>query len=118
MTHNLGIDVEALADGDDLLGYLWANVDFHAVTHIEYLIHLLPVGLRAVVDSLEEWRYWEHVVLHYLAVLAYEVQNLGLGTTCAVNHTVNLWAKLIQNLLDYWSIGTGRREYQLTGIDR
>ena len=45
VTHNLGIDVEALADGDDLLSYLWANVDFHAVTHVEYLVHLLPVGL-------------------------------------------------------------------------
>ena len=69
-------------------------------------------------DCLEEWRYWEHVVLHNLAVFAYEVQNLGLGTTCAVNHTVNLWAKLIQELLDYWGIGTGRSEYQLAGVDR
>ena len=69
-------------------------------------------------DRLEEWRYWEHVVLHYLAVLAYEVKNIGLGTTGAVNHTVNLWAKLIQELLDYWGIGAGRREYQLAGVDR
>ena len=45
VTYNLGIDVEALADGNNLLGNLWANVDFHAVTHVEYLIHLLPVGL-------------------------------------------------------------------------
>ena len=46
------------------------------------------------------------------------MQNLGLGTTCTVNHTVNLWAKLIQDFLDNRSIGTGRREYQLTGVDR
>ena len=45
VTHNLGIDVEALADGDNLLGNLRTNVDLHTVTHVEYLIHLLPVGL-------------------------------------------------------------------------
>ena len=45
VTHNLGIDVEALADGDNLLGNLRTYVDLHAVTHVEYLIHFLPVGL-------------------------------------------------------------------------
>ena len=45
VTYNLGIDVEALADGDNLLGNLRTNVDLHTVTHVEYLIHLLPVGL-------------------------------------------------------------------------
>ena len=44
VAYYLGIDVEALADGDYLLGYLWANVDLHAMAHVEYLVHLLPVG--------------------------------------------------------------------------
>jgi hypothetical protein len=86
------------------------------MTHVEYLIHFLPVGTRAVVDGLEERWNREHVVLHYLAVLAYEVKNLGLGTTGAVNHTVNLWAEFVENLLDDRSVGAGRRENQLAGI--
>ena len=41
---NLGIDVERLREVDNLLGNLRSNVDFHTVTHVEYLVHLLPVG--------------------------------------------------------------------------
>ena len=44
VTHNLGIDIEALREGDDLLSNLWTNVDLHAVTHVEHLVHLLPIG--------------------------------------------------------------------------
>ena len=44
MSDNLCIDIERLADGYHLLGYFRTHVDLHAVTHVEHLIHLLPVG--------------------------------------------------------------------------
>ena len=44
VTYNLGIDIEALREGDDLLSNLWTNVDLHAMTHVEHLVHLLPIG--------------------------------------------------------------------------
>ena len=43
-TYDLGIDIETLADGDDLFGNLGTDIDFHTVPHIEHLVHLLPVG--------------------------------------------------------------------------
>ena len=73
MSHYLSIDIEALADGDNLLCNLRTHIDFHTMTHVEYLIHFLPVGSRAVVDGLEERWNREHVVLHNLAVLVYEM---------------------------------------------
>ena len=44
-TDDLGIDVKAFGNGDDVICNLFIHVDFHTVTHVEYLIHLLPVGL-------------------------------------------------------------------------
>ena len=41
---DLRVDVERLADSDYLLGHLGTDIDLHAVAHIEYLIHLAPIG--------------------------------------------------------------------------
>jgi hypothetical protein len=73
MTNYLGIDIEALRDGDYLFGNFRTYIDLHAVSHIEYLIHFLPIGARALVDSTEEGRNWEHVVLDDLAVVVDKV---------------------------------------------
>ena len=43
MSNNLGINIEALRDSDNLFGNFWTYIDFHAVSHVEYLIHLFPV---------------------------------------------------------------------------
>ena len=43
VTDDLGINIEDLRYLNDLLSNLWTYVDFHTMTHIEYLIHLLPV---------------------------------------------------------------------------
>ena len=73
VTDNLGIDVKGLGEGDDLLSNLRTHIDFHAVSHVEHLVHLLPVCTRTLVDSTEEWGYGEHVVLDDLAVVVDEV---------------------------------------------
>ena len=58
-------------------------------------------------DSSEEWRYGEHIVLNHLAVVADEVQYLRLRTTSAVHHAVNLRAQLVEQFLDHGGIGVG-----------
>ena len=118
VAHNLSIDVERFRNLDDLLGNLRTNVDFHAVSHVEYLVHFLPVGTRALVDGTEEWGYGEHVVLDDAAVVADKVQHLGLSATCAMYHTVNLWAQLVKQFLDDGRLGAGGRKNQLTSVDR
>ena len=44
VAHDLGINVERLREGNDLVGYLWADVYLHAMTHVEHLLHFTPVG--------------------------------------------------------------------------
>ena len=44
VSDHLSVDVETLADGDDLFCHFWTNVDFHAVPHVEHLVHLFPIG--------------------------------------------------------------------------
>lgn len=73
MAHYLGIDVETLADGDYLLCSFGCDVDFHAVTHVEHLIHLSPVSSRTVMDGFEERGHGKHIVLDHLAVVIDEV---------------------------------------------
>ena len=43
-TDDLGVDIKRLREGDDLVGHLGTHVDLHAVTHVEHLVHLLPIG--------------------------------------------------------------------------
>ena len=116
VANDLCIDVERTADGDDLLGHFGAYVDFHAMAHVEHLIHLAPVGAGTIVDGSEEWGYGEHVVLHHAAVVGYEMEHLRLSASRAMHHTVNLGAKLVEQALDDGSIGAGRRENELAHI--
>ena len=45
-TDDLGIDVKAFGNGDDVICNLFIHVDFHTVTHVEYLVHFVPRGSR------------------------------------------------------------------------
>ena len=118
MANDLCVDIEALADGNHPFSHLRTYIDFHAVTHVEDLIHFAPVGAGALMDGAEQRRHGEHIVFYNMAVVADEVEHLGLGTTRAMHHTVNLGAQLIEQPLDNRSVGAGGGEYQLAGIDR
>ena len=73
VTDDLGIDVEGFADGDDLFCDFGTDVDLHAMSHVEYLVHLLPVGAGALMDGAEEWGHGEHVVLDDTTVVVDEM---------------------------------------------
>ena len=114
----LCVDIERTGDFDNLLRIFGREVYFHTVTHVEYLVHLFPIGSAFVVDCTEERWYGEHVVFDHTAVVADEMQHLGLCASCAVYHTVDIGTHLVEHLPDYGSIGAGGREDKLTGIHR
>ena len=88
MANNLCIDIEALGNCYNLISNLWTDINLHTVSHIEHLIHLLPVSTALFVNHLEEWWNREHIILDNLAVVAYEVENLCLSTTSTMYHTI------------------------------
>ena len=77
---DLSVDTEALRDLDNLLGVLWREVYLETMTHVEHLVHLSPVCAALLVDSLEERRYREEIVLDHTDVVAHEMEDLCLGT--------------------------------------
>ncbi len=109
-----GVDAERFRDLDHLLCLVGAEVDLHAVAHVEHLVHLGPVGARLLADELEQRRDGEHVVLDHMLVL-HEVHHLGLGAAGAMHHAVDVGAHLFEYLLDYRGIGACGREHQLAG---
>ena len=98
-SYNLCVDVEALADGNDLLCHFRTYVDFHAVSHVEHFVHLFPVCAALLLYGLEQRRHGEHVVLYHTAVIVYEMQHLGLCSTSAMYHSVYFRTKLIKTPL-------------------
>ena len=113
---DLGVDVETAGDVDDLLGMLGRQIDFHAVTHVEHLVHLGPVGAALLLDGAEEGRNGEHVVFDDTEAVD-EMEYLRLGTACAMDHAVHEGTHLAEQLLDDRGVGAGGREYQMAGID-
>ena len=78
--YDLSIDTETLRYLDDLLRMLWGKIHLHTMTHIEHLIHLCPVSTALLMNSLEEWRNREKVVLDHAAVVTDEMKDLCLCT--------------------------------------
>ena len=103
---NLGVDVERLGNLDDLLSFFGWEINLQTVTHVEDLVHLLPIGARLLVDSTEQGWDREEVVLDDVQVLD-EMQHLGLRTARTMYHAVDVMAHGIEHLLDYGSVGAG-----------
>ena len=86
------------------------------MSHVEDLVHLAPVGVALLLDGAEQGRYGEEVVLDDAAVVAYEVQHLGLCAAGAVYHAVDFGTKRVEQLLHYRGVGAGGGEDELSGI--
>ena len=94
-TYYLGFNTETLCHFDNLVCIVGTYIYFHAMTHIEYLVHLLPVSSRLLLYCAEKWRYGEHVVFYNTLVLN-EVHDLGLSSARAVYHAMYPWTHLIE----------------------
>ena len=87
------------------------------MSHVEHLVHLLPVGAALIVNCSEKRWDGEHVVLDDTAVVANKVKNLCLSSTCAVYHSMDVAAHLVEYLLDDRSISASGGEDKLACID-
>ena len=112
---DLCVDVEAFGYVDDALCGGFVGVDFHTVTHVEYFVHLFPVGCALVVNHFEERGNGEEVVFDYVQVVD-EVEYLGLCAAAAVNHATDVGAVLVEYASDDWGIGAGGGEYHFAGV--
>ena len=117
MAYNLCIDVEALADGNNLFGIFGTYVDFESVSHIEHFVHFCPVGAALLCNGLEERWHGEHIVLDDAAIFAHKVQNLGLCTACAVYHTMDFGTQFVEQFLHDGCVCTGGGKHKFAGID-
>ena len=108
-SHNLRVDVEALAHLDHLLRVLRGAVHLHAMPAVEHLVHLAPLRPAALVDQPEQRRHRQHVILDHVEPVHEEVANLALRAAGAVHHTVNVAAiHGIQQLLHHRRVGARR----------
>lgn len=48
---DLRVDVERLGDGNDFLGVLRREVDLQAMSHVEHLVHLVPLRAALLLDG-------------------------------------------------------------------
>ena len=87
------------------------------MSHVEYLVHFVPICSALFLDGAEEGRNGEEVVFDYQAIVAYEVEHFRLCASRAMHHAVDVRTECIEQLLDHRRIRAGRREHQLAGID-
>mmetsp|Transcript_63377 Transcript_63377/g.165984 ORF Transcript_63377/g.165984 Transcript_63377/m.165984 type:complete len:419 (-) Transcript_63377:326-1582(-) len=92
-------------------------VELHAVPTVEDLVHLLPRGLRLLLDETEDRRRRQQAVLHHVQARAQEVEDLGLGAAAAVDHAVDLVAQAgLQDLLDDGRVRPRGRQHELPSV--
>src|SRR5690606_27763822 len=105
-------DTQFTRDADDVCRNGFRHIQLHAVPHVEYLIHLLPVGSRFFLDEVEQGRDVEQVVLDHMQVVD-EVQYFGLCSATAMDHPMDLLAVIVEYPLDDRCIRPRGGEYQL-----
>ena len=76
---NLCVNTETFAYGDNLFGMFGLDIYLKSVTHVEYLVHLGPIGTALLLYCLEKWRNGEEVVFYNSFVL-HEMHYFGLST--------------------------------------
>ena len=82
---------------------LRADIYLHAVAHVEYFVHFAPRCPAFFLYQIKQRRNREHVVFDYMLVF-HEVEHLGPGASCAVDHAVDFRTHLAEKLLDYGCI--------------
>eukprot|EP00964_Phaeocystis_antarctica_P101399 scaffold66881_cov63-Phaeocystis_antarctica.AAC.1 len=112
--HDLRVDAELLAGGDDGLRLRGGHVDLEAVATVEDLVHLAPGRAAALLDETEEGRHGQHVVLDNAQPIVEEVAHFGLRPAAAVDHAVHLRARHgVEQGLDHGGVGARRAEDEL-----
>lgn len=92
------------------------EIDFEAVPHVEDLVHFAPGRLRFLLDEREKRRGGEEIVFDD-AQAGSEFHHFGLAAAGAMDHAVEVWPQLREELFYHRQIGAGRGEEQLAYVD-
>src|SRR5690606_18276952 len=110
------VDVERPGNSDEFIGARLWKVNFHAVAHVEHLVHFLPIRSTLFLDDFEQWQHIEKVVLDNVESFN-KVEYFRLSAAAAMNHTVYVAAHLLQYLDDNRSVRARRREHKFPDVD-
>src|SRR5690606_31215965 len=100
----LCLHIERMRNGDQFRRRSFGYIEFETMTHIEYTVHFLPGGSAHSLDRLEKRWNREQVVL-YDAQSINKMQHLGLCTSAAMDHAVDLRTHCIEHSSYNRSIG-------------
>ncbi len=117
MADDLALHMEAFWDLLDLSCRCEVgHVELHPMSHIERLVHLLPLRSWFFLDQFEEGRYWKQRILDDMDVFD-EFHDFGLASAAAMDDTVDMFSTdSMYHLLDDGCICPGRGEYQFPYI--
>jgi hypothetical protein len=107
-TDHAGFDIKTLADLHDLLNKGIRDIKFHTVPHVENLIHFPPACSGLFFNQCEKGRGREEVVLYNMQMIR-KMEDLGLASSTAVDHSVDVLPVKVQDLFYYRSKGSGWR---------
>src|SRR5690606_33584399 len=93
---NLGVYPMKFCNIDDFFGIFFLQIYLHPVAHIEYFVHLLPVGAAFFLNNSEQRWCFKKVVLDHVEVIN-EMQHLGLCATAAMHQSMNVWPEVLQH---------------------
>src|SRR3546814_21169422 len=78
-------NAEFTCGADDVCCNGFRDIELHAVPHVEYFIHFLPIGARFFLDEPEEGWDVEQVIFDYMEVID-KVKYFGMCTATAMHH--------------------------------
>ncbi len=114
---DLGLYPIGLGDVDDLLGMALVEVDFHAVAHVEDLVHFLPVSTAFLLNDPEQGRSIKQVVLDHMDIV-HKMEDFGLCPAAAMHQSVDMWAHVVEHIHHDGGIGSGGGKHQLAHVHR
>ena len=79
-SYYLSIYTERVAYINHFAGLFFIEVNLEALSHVEYLVHFLPIRIALLVNCSEQWWYGEHIIFYYTYVID-EVQYFRLSAS-------------------------------------
>jgi len=85
------------------------------MSHVEDLVHLFPACARFFLNQFKQGWNGEEVVFDDVQVVN-KMKDLGLGSSRAMYHAVDVGTVGFQQALDKGSVGSGGGENQFAGV--
>ena len=100
---------EFFAVVDEFFGSFFMCIYFHAMSHVEHLIHFQPFCAGSSLNQFEQRWALKEVVFNDMPRL-YIVEYFGLCATTAMNESVYIFEMFLQEWLENGEVGARRGE--------